>query len=134
MVRERLQSVDRQLDDRDVRRRKQVSEDAPSSMIEAPLVTIKPAPSRFDSIGYFFSDLGRPSCRILEREQFGREAVEIVNRPRPGHCCYGGCPKEPVCGDDEQGSWLRQFLSPRPPRLCEAIHFKCVHRASVTDE
>src|SRR3546814_520775 len=74
------------------------------------------------------------ACSGKEPRMRRRKAVEIVDRPWPGHRCDGRGSEESVRGYDEQRPGAGKVLSECAPRFGEAILLKRVHRASMSDE
>ena len=84
VVVERLLGVDRQLHDRDVRVREHVAQHRPRAVIDAPAVDVEADPRRLDDLGDLVGQFGQPGRRVLDVEQLLGEAVEVVDRARPG--------------------------------------------------
>src|SRR3546814_3315406 len=74
------------------------------------------------------------ACSGKEPRMRRRKAVEIVDRPWPGHRCDGRGSEESVRGYDEQRPGAGKVLSECAPRFGEALLLKRVHRASMSDE
>ena len=123
MIFERLEGVDGELHDRDVRLREQVGKHAPGAMVETPFVIIRADPTGLHRLGDFSCEIGQTRCRIFEGEQLRREAVEIMDGARPRHRSDRGRPDEPVCGNDEQRAGPRQRFAETAPGPCEAVEF-----------
>jgi hypothetical protein len=131
---ERLQGVDRKLDDRQVGLGIEMGEDAPRAVVEPPLVVVEAAPDRLHRLGDLLRQLRRTRRGILKGEQLRRETVEIVDRARPLHGGDRRRAEIPVGRYDEQRPRPRQSFAQRAPGAGEAIPLERVHRAAMADE
>ena len=134
VVLQRLHRVDRQLHDRHVGVGEHVGEHAPGAVVEAPAVVILPDPRRLDGLGDLTRQVGQAGRRVVEGEQLGREAVEVVDRARRGHRRHRGGVDEPVGRDAQDGARLGHGLTERPPGLGVAVVGQGVHGVAMTDE
>ena len=115
MIFERLQGVDRELDDGHVSLRGEVGKDAPGAVVEPPLIPIEPAP-----VGLTASTISPATSehrgRIVENRTTPREAVEIVDGAAPGIAVDRGAPKYQWAEDDQQRPRPRSCVpEPAPP-------------------
>ena len=138
MVLERFERVDGQLHHRYRRLGEGMHQDRPGAVIDAPAVEVGSHPRRLDHVGDLVGERGQSGCRVLHVEEFRREPVEIVDRPRIGHRGDGGRVDVPVRADDENRprapEGFTHRLAERAPRRGIAVELEGVHRAAVPDE
>ena len=64
---------------------KACSEHRPGAVVDPPAVHVGPDPGRMDDLADLVGELGQSRCGVLDVEQLGREAVEVVDGARSRH-------------------------------------------------
>ena len=121
VVGQRRGRMDRQLNDRHVGRGEDVCQHRPRPVIEAPAVLVEADLQGRERIGDFLCHLGAAGGRVVEGEQLGREAVEVVDHARPCHGRDGRALDEPVRRDAQHRPRPRQGPSESSPRTGEVV-------------
>src|ERR1700735_3200310 len=106
VVLERQLGIDRELQDRYVGGGEHVDQYRPGAVVDSPTVLVEPDVGRFHDVDDALGDRGLAGRAILDGEELGREAVEVVDRARHLHGRDGGDVDVPVRRDDEYRLWL----------------------------
>src|SRR5690606_22309224 len=114
---ERLQRVDRELKNGDVRVRVKMREDAPCPVIESPLIAIEAHPGRLHSLNNLTGNVRCAGSRVIKIEQLLRKPIEVMNGTWPFHRRDGSGAKMPMRRDNQDRPRTPQCLAQRPPAL-----------------